>query len=593
MLHKHTDKQRLPVNIVDHHHIDPCLQDFKLLSKELQDIASNSEKLKALGSKENKESHLLSMKYVIPKEGVPADQAYDMIHNELTLDGNTHLNLASFVNTSTTHEVRKLISENLTKNLADNDEYPQLIELTQRCISMLSGLWNANPEEEPIGCATTGSSEAIMLGGLAMKKMWEKKMKAAGRTDTSKPNIIMSSACQVALEKFARYFDVECRLVPVSRKSHHMLDPNLLWDFVDENTIGCFVIMGTTYTGHLENVAEVGDVLTAIEKQHPEWANKDIPIHVDGASGGFIVPFAFSREQLKAYGVPNWGFDHPRVVSINTSGHKFGLTTPGLGWVLWRDESHLAPELRFRLKYLGGVEETFGLNFSRPGFQVVHQYYNFMNLGYDGYRDTFKRSLFVARVFAHQILRSPIFNDYFEVVSSIHESIDGDKVPDAANDYWENPEKYKPGVPLIAFKFSDKFQKEYPEVPQALLSHMLRTRGWIIPNYPLPHSTDGSDKCEVLRVVFRNEMSLDLAQLLLSDIQAVLRKLQGSYSGLKTISHESDSDKRRDYVYKMLLALASPDADIGEDEDEETKEKKASKKEEIKHRLKRNYRGTC
>lgn len=593
MLHKHTNKQKQPLSIVKHHHVDSRLEDFKLLSQELQEIAQNSDKLKMLGQGEDKESHLLSMRYAIPDEGVPPQLAYEMIHNELTLDGNPHLNLASFVNTTTTHEARKLMSENITKNLADNDEYPQLIELTQRCISMIAGLWKASEEEEPMGCATTGSSEAIMLGGLAMKKMWERKMKEAGKTDVSKPNIIMSAACQVALEKFARYFDVECRLVPVSKKSHHMLDPNLLWDYVDENTIGCFVIMGTTYTGHLENVSEVADVLTEIEKQHPDWANKEIPIHVDGASGGFIVPFAFTEEQMKAYGNEHWGFDHPRVVSINTSGHKFGLVTPGLGWVLWRDESLLAPELRFRLKYLGGVEETFGLNFSRPGFQVVHQYYNFTSLGFRGYHDSFNKALFVSRVFAHHLLRSPIFDSNFEVVSSIHKKLSDDSVPDASNDYWDHPEEYIPGVPLIAFKFSPKFHKEYPEVPQALLSHMLRTRGWIIPNYPLPHSTDGSDKEEVLRVVFRTEMTLDLAQLLLADIQAVLRKLKASYTGLQSISHELSADKRRDYVYQMLLALASPDEPEDEPEDEDAKKEKQEKKQHIKQRLCRNYRGTC
>ncbi|KAL3230190.1 Glutamate decarboxylase [Nakaseomyces bracarensis] len=593
MLHKHTDKQRQPISIVKHQHIDAGLEDFKLLSQELQEIARNSDKLKSLGQSENKESHLLSMRYSIPDQGIPAALAYELIHNELTLDGNPHLNLASFVNTTTTHESRKLMTENITKNLADNDEYPQLIELTQRCISMIASMWKANEDEEPMGCATTGSSEAIMLGGLAMKKMWERKMKEAGKTDVSKPNIIMSSACQVALEKFARYFDVECRLVPVSAKSQHMLDPNLLWDFVDENTIGCFVIMGTTYTGHLENVSEVADVLTEIEKQHPDWANKEIPIHVDGASGGFIVPFAFTNEQMKEYGNEHWAFDHPRVVSINTSGHKFGLVTPGLGWVLWRDESLLAPELRFRLKYLGGVEETFGLNFSRPGFQVVHQYYNFSTLGFKGFHDTFNKALFVSRVFAHHLLKSPIFDGSFEVVSSIHKKISDGSIPDASNAYWEHPEQYVPGVPLIAFKFSDKFRKEFSLVPQALLSHMLRTRGWIIPNYPLPHSTDDSDKQEVLRVVFRTEMTLDLAQLLLADIQGVLKKLKASYIGLKDIAHEVDAEKRRDYVYKMLLTIASPDEPEDEPEDETAKKEKQEKKQHIKQRLCRNYRGTC
>ena len=213
-------------------------------------------------------------KYEIPDHGIDEEIAYNLIHNELTLDGNPHLNLASFVNTFSSPIAKRLITENINKNLADNDEYPQLIELTQRCIYIISNMWKAGPEDDPIGCATTGSSEAIMLGGLAMKKAWEHKMSAAGKP-IDKPNIVMSSACQVALEKFTRYFDVECRLVPVTFESHHALDPNDLWDYVDENTIGLFVIMGTTYTGHFENVQMVSKVLDEIEAKHPEWSNKE------------------------------------------------------------------------------------------------------------------------------------------------------------------------------------------------------------------------------------------------------------------------------------------------------------------------------
>ncbi|CCD27260.1 glutamate decarboxylase GAD1 NDAI_0K00690 [Naumovozyma dairenensis CBS 421] len=547
------------------------LEDVKLLSSNLQQMSYHGATTNTFDESNNK--------YIIPNHGLPEQTAYDLIHNELTLDGNPHLNLASFVNTTTTQIANRLIMENIDKNLADNDEYPQLIELTQRCISMLAKLWKSNPDMEPIGCATTGSSEAIMLGGLAMKKIWEAKMKKAGKS-VEKPNILMSSACQVALEKFARYFEVECRLIPVCKESKYCLDPRKLWDYVDENTIGCYVLLGTTYTGHLENVEEVADVLTEIEIQHPSWSNKEIPIHVDGASGGFIVPFSFEASHMKKFGLERWGFNNPRVVSINTSGHKFGLTTPGLGWALWKDQSYLPPELRFRLKYLGGVEETFNLNFSRPGFQVVHQYYNFVSLGFTGYKNHFLKSLFVARTFAYSLLKSEKLQDYIEVISGIHERISDDKVPDNVTDYWENPQDFKPGVPLIAFKLSKHFNEAYPEIPQAIISKLLRTRGWIVPNYPLPNSSDDSSNWEVLRVVFRTEMKLDFAQLLIIDIENIITKLLSCYEKVEEHAEQEKQTKegKRQFIYDMLLTLASPESE----EDEKLKE-----------RVTRNYRGTC
>ncbi|AQZ17843.1 GAD1 (YMR250W) [Zygosaccharomyces parabailii] len=574
MLHKHTRLQKHPRTLVERHHSEE-LEDTALLPEQLN-------KLQVSGAPvEDPSEHAEHLHYNVPQHGVPEQRAYELIHNELTLDGNPHLNLASFVNTSSTELARKLIMENVNKNLADNDEYPQLIELTQRCISMISQMWKCDERDEPIGCATTGSSEAIMLGGLAMKKRWEGRMRGAGKS-TARPNIIMSSACQVALEKFARYFEVEAREVPVSSESHHSLDTRNLWDFVDENTIGIFVILGTTYTGHFESIENVSDVLTEIEAQHPDWANKDIPIHVDGASGGFVVPFSFTDEQMAKTNNSRWGFHHPRVVSMNTSGHKFGLTTPGLGWVLWKSEHYLPEELRFKLKYLGGVEETFGLNFSRPGFQVVHQYYNFISLGYQGYASRFARSLFVARSFSFGLLHSEVVPEgAFEVVSSIHLRISDGRVPQHAHEYWEHPDQYTPGVPLVAFKLSEKFHKQYPEIPQSMISGMLRSRGWIMPNYPLPHSTDGSDKLEVLRVVFRSEMSLDLALMLLQDVEAVLNKAIKSYNTITHHVQNLHSVDGRTEIYKLLSALSSPDTEDTEPEPEEHKH------------LKKNYRGTC
>lgn len=583
MLHRHTPGYGQPTVCKT----EDELPETKLLSTQLQNLALDTNQAKYLQQNLNK---TVSNKYTIPQEGLSEALSYSLIHNELTLDGNPHLNLASFVNTCTTDIAKKLISENINKNLADNDEYPQLIELTQRCISILAEIWKCGENDKPIGCSTTGSSEAIMLGGLAMKKQWEKKMITAGK-DHSKPNIIMSSACQVALEKFARYFDVECRLVPVSSESNFGLDPNLLEDYVDENTIGCFVIMGTTYTGHLEPIEVVVNKLTEIEAKHPDWVNTEIPIHIDGASGGFIIPFSFNQAQLRHAGIEKWCFNQSRVVSINTSGHKFGLTTPGLGWVLWKQEDYLVPELRFRLKYLGGIEETFGLNFSRPGFQVVHQYFNFISKGFEGYRNDFKKALFVARTFSYGLLHAPNLKDHIEIVSSIHQRIDDNSIPENVNDYLNQYDEFKPGIPLVAFKLSDKFKKKYPEIPQVILSTMLRKRGWIVPNYPLPKSTDGSDKWEVLRVVFRSEMRLDLAQMLLRDITLAITTLLRSYDKINGQMAVTDEQARRTLIYEVLLNLASPE--------EEEKEEENPTVAKIKHRnlekghFSRNYRGTC
>lgn len=572
MLHKHSkEKVDLPTSFYSNYHKQAPL-DFEVLASGPGHLSVSSQKncanINTLATQTNK--------YSIPNHGLPQELAYNLIHNELTLDGNPVLNLASFVNTFTTEFANKLIQQNINKNLADNDEYPQLIELNNRCISMLSQLWKCNDSSTPLGCATTGSSEAIMLGGLAMKRQWEKKMKEAGK-DYSKPNIIMSSSCQVALEKFARYFDVECRLVPGNKESGYHLDPNSLWDYVDENTIGCFVILGTTYTGHLESVGKVSDVLKDIESENPTWSNLPIQIHVDGASGGFLAPFAFDDSQLKRCGLDGWGFDNPRVVSINTSGHKFGLTTAGLGWIVWRDESYLLQELRFKLKYLGGIEETFNLNFSRSGFQVIHQYYNFLSLGHNGYREIFQKSLFVARTFAMSLLNHPGLENVFEVVSCIHEGINNNSIPEKASEYWTNPSDYKPGIPLCAFKLSKNFQDKYPEIPQAMVSSLLRSKGWIVPNYPLPKSTDDTENWEVLRVVFRMEMRLDLAQLLIKDIHHVIMKLVKVYDVLsdQTLYEE----KRSHSISQMLTTLAMSDDAF----DEPMSSSHVNK----------NYRGTC
>jgi glutamate decarboxylase len=378
-----------------------------------------------------------------------------MLKDELDLDGRPNLNLASFVGTYMEREAEQLMIENLSKNMSDADEYPAMMQMHSRCVSILAHLWNVQKGEKAIGSATTGSSEAIHLGGLAMKRRWQEKRWAEGK-DTSKPNIIMGANAQVALEKFARYFEVEARILPVSVKSNYRLDPDLVKENIDENTIGIFVILGSTYTGHYEPVEEISNILDEYEKK----TGVDIPIHVDAASGGYIAPFTHAQA-----GGPKWDFSLPRVKSINTSGHKFGLVYAGVGWIIWRDEKLLPKHLVFELHYLGGTEESYTLNFSRPGAQVIAQYFNLIHLGFTGYRAIMENALSNARLLSKSLEAT----GWYRCVSDIHrlkgqhEYKRGEIAPTQDG---ETSADYNAGLPVVAFTLTDEFKEKYPHVKQ-------------------------------------------------------------------------------------------------------------------------------
>lgn len=410
-------------------------------------------------------------KYRIPKEGAPADAVHQMLKDELDLDGRPNLNLASFVGTYMEREAEALMVENLAKNMSDADEYPAMMAMHARCVSIVANLWGAQKGEKAIGSATTGSSEAIHLGGLAMKRRWQEKRDQDGK-DKSKPNIIMGSNAQVALEKFARYFEVEARILDVSEDSLYRLDPELVKRNIDENTIGVFVILGSTYTGHYEPVEEISKILDDYEKK----TGVDIPIHVDAASGGFIAPFTLAHA-----GGHKWNFELPRVKSINTSGHKFGLVYAGVGWIIWRDESYLPKHLIFELHYLGGTEESYTLNFSRPGAQIIAQYYNLIHLGFNGYRAIMENCLSNARLLSKALEAS----GWYVCVSDIHRR-KGEHVYREPQETKEEPDessaKYNAGLPVVAFRLSDAFKKEYPHVKQESVSTLLRVKQYIIPS---------------------------------------------------------------------------------------------------------------
>ena len=303
---------------------------------------------------------------------LPPEVAYQIIHDELMLDGNARMNLATFVSTWMEPQAEKLMAECLDKNMIDKDEYPQTAELEARCVNILSRLWHAPDAAEAVGCSTTGSSEAAMLGGLALKRRWQRRRQAEGKP-ADKPNLVMGINVQVCWEKFANYWDVEMRLVPMEGDRFHLSAEEAV-KLCDENTIGVVAILGSTFDGSYEPVQEICAALDDLE----ERTGLDVPVHVDGASGGFVAPFA--DPDLV------WDFRLPRVASINASGHKYGLVYPGVGWVVWRDSAALPEELIFWVNYLGDNMPTFALNFSRPGAQVVAQYYNFLRLGFDGYR---------------------------------------------------------------------------------------------------------------------------------------------------------------------------------------------------------------
>ncbi|KAG0375619.1 hypothetical protein BGX24_008853 [Mortierella sp. AD032] len=451
-------------------------------------------------------------KYKLPENSTEAQAAYQLIHDELELDGRPNMNLASFVHTWMEPEADKLIMENMSKNLSDQDEYPATMRIHARCISIIGNMWKA---KGAVGTATIGSSEAVLLGGLAMKKRWQATMKAQGK-DSSRPNIVMGNNAQVALEKFARYFDVECRLIPVSVESHYCLDIKKAAEACDENTIGVYVILGSTYTGHFEDVEGMSKELDRIQEEKG-W---DIPIHVDAASGGFVAPFAFPN--LK------WNFELPRVKSINTSGHKYGLAYAGIGWVLWKSEEFLPKELIFTLTYLGSEEQTFTLNFSRPACFMIAQYYNFVRLGKQGYTSIILNDLDNARALSLALEEST----YFDIISDMHRAKGvfgfGKKpnlgsIKEAIAGTTEN----NPALPVVAFKLSDQFKAENPHVKQAALSTLLRTRGWIVPNYALPPAVDD---VEILRIVVRESFSQELVDTVLADLIWAAETLAASES---------------------------------------------------------------
>ncbi|WP_280463690.1 glutamate decarboxylase [Nocardia carnea] len=432
----------------------------------------------------------------LPAGEIDSDTAYQIVHDELLLDGNARLNLATFVTTWMEPAAQTLMSECFDKNMIDKDEYPRTAELEQRCVRVLADLWHAADADHAVGCSTTGSSEACMLAGLALKRRWQRRRRAAGQP-ADRPNLVMGSNVQVCWEKFAEYWDVEARLVPMSGERFHLTADEAA-AHCDENTIGVVAVLGSTFDGSYEPVAEICAALDRLRDERG-W---DVPVHVDGASGAMFAPFCDPDLE--------WDFRLSRVASINTSGHKYGLVYPGVGWVLWRDAAALPDELVFRVNYLGGQMPTFALNFSRPGAQVVAQYYTFLRLGRRGYERVQGYSREVAAALADRIAQlGP-----FRLIT------DGRQLP------------------VFAFTLAPE-ETGYSVFD---VSAALREQGWLVPAYTFP--ADRQDLA-VLRIVVRNGFSHDLADLLVGAFERALPRLraqQAPQRGAESASFSHGAD---------------------------------------------------
>lgn len=431
-------------------------------------------------------------KYEIPTQEMSANAAYQLVHDELNMDGNPSLNLASFCTTWMEPEADKLIAEAGSKNFIDHDEYPQTEVIHERLVNMIARLYHSPEGCQTVGTATIGSSEAIMLGLLAHKWTWKNRQKAANKA-YGRPNIVFGADVHICWDKFARYFDVEPRIIPME-EDRYVISVAEVEKRLDENTICVGAILGTTFTGQYDPIEDINNLLLKV-KHEKGW---DIPIHVDAASGGFIAPFVYPDLA--------WDFRLEQVKSINVSGHKYGLVYPGLGWLVFRDEADIPEDIIFTVNYLGGKMPTYTLNFSRGSATVIAQYYNFLRLGKDGYTRIMNNIIQNADYLAKKLIAT----DYFESL---------------------NPTQL---LPVVAIKL--KNQENFTLYD---LTDKLRERGWIIPAYSLPAN---AQKIVIMRVVVKENFSRDMIDILYRDILSVVKELRQS-GGKGQMQEESEERK--------------------------------------------------
>ena len=440
----------------------------------------------------------------IPKHRTAPEIAYQIVKDETFPQTQPRLNLATFVTTYMDDYGTRLMNDAVGINYIDETEYPRVAVMCGRCINMVANMWNS-PEKDDwkTGAVGIGSSEACMLGGVAAWLRWREKRKAAGKP-YDKPNLVMSTAYQVVWEKFCQLWQIEMRTVPITR-THTTLDIEKAISMCDENTICIVPIAGVTWTGMNDDIEGLND---ALEKYNAK-TGYDIPIHVDAASGGFILPFLFPKKK--------WDFRLKWVLSISTSGHKYGLVYPGLGWVVWRDKTCLPKEMSFSVNYLGANITQVGLNFSRPAAQILAQYYNFIHLGMEGYKEIHSNSMAIAQYCHEQIGKMSCFENY--------------------SDTLENPLfiwSLKPGYASRAnwtlFDLQDK----------------LMQKGWMVPAYTMPEDIEDM---VVMRIVVRQGMSRDMADMLLGDISDAVKELEKLEYPTPTCIASRKSVKTKGHVY--------------------------------------------
>ena len=424
----------------------------------------------------------------MPKEPMPAVDALRMIQEDLVLDGIPERNLATFVTTWMPPEAQEVISENLHRNFIDHAEYPQTAEIEQRCIRMLAHLYNA--PGETTGARTQGSSEAIMLGALSLKWKWRRRREAAGKA-TDRPNLVFGGDVHVVWEKFCRYFDVEPRIVPLHPEKY-VIGPADVEPHVDENTIGVAAVLGTTFTGHSDDIRGINDFLIDYKHDH----GVDVPLHIDAASGGFVWPFLYPHSE--------WDFRLEQVRSINVSGHKYGLVYPGVGWLIFREKADLAEDLVFYENYLGKTDATFTLNFSTGASMVLAQYFNLIHLGHEGYKYVMEIMQDNTRLLASRLAQIGVF----EEIGAGQEQL-----------------------PLVAFRLSE--ERPYDEFDIAW--QVAAERGWMLPAYTMPPK---ADHVKMLRALVKINLSHALVTTLADDIAAACETLER-----KGGAHESERAK--------------------------------------------------
>ncbi len=422
------------------------------------------------------DSEVALPKFKFPDRESESRHAYQLVADELMLDGNSRQNLATFCQTWFEPEVHKLMDLAIDKNMIDKDEYPQTAEIEARCVHMLADLWHSPDAENTLGTSTTGSSEAAMLGGMALYWKWKQRQLAAGRP-IDRPNFV-SGPVQICWHKFTRYWSIEHREVPLEG-DRLMMTAEEAVARVDENTIAVVPTLGTTFTGDFEPVKEICDALDRLQAE----TGLDVPVHVDGASGAFLAPFTAPHLE--------WDFKLPRVKSINASGHKFGLAPLGVGWIVWRDAAELPDDLVFNVNYLGGNMPTFALNFSRPGGQIVAQYYNFLRLGHEGYRKVHQACYDIAMYLAEEI----------DALGPFKILYNGDPAR---------------GIPTVSWKLKEGMDHGFTLFD---LADRLRTRGWLVPAYSMPANRQDM---AVQRILVKHGFSKDLANLLMDDYRDAL-----------------------------------------------------------------------